>query len=65
MAKKSYYILAIVTVTLLTTLLHFTAMGEHSPNVVLEELFYLPLLLGVLRFGRCGAILTWLFVSVA
>lgn len=65
MAKKSYYILAIVTLTLLTTSLHFTTMVEFSPYVVLEEFFYLPLLLGVLRFGRRGAIVTWLFVSAA
>jgi len=65
MAKKSYYIFAIATITLLTTFLHFTAMGEFSPYVVFEELFYLPLLLGVLRFGLRGAIVTWLFVSAA
>lgn len=65
MAKKSYYIFAIVTATLLTTFLHFATMGDFSPYVVLEELFYLPLLLGVLRFSRYGAIMTWLFVSVA
>jgi len=65
MAKKNYYIVAIVTLTLLTTFLHFTTMREFSPFVVFEELFYLPLLLGVLRFGLRGAIITWLFVSVA
>jgi len=65
MAKKSYYIVAIVTLTLLTTFLHFTTMGKFSPYVVLEELFYLPLLLGVLRFDYRGAIGTWLFVSTA
>lgn len=65
MEKKSYYIFAIVTVTLMTTCLHFVTMGNFSPYVVLEELFYLPLLLGVLRFGQRGAIFTWLFVSTA
>lgn len=65
MTKKNYHILAIITVTLLTTLLHFATMRAFSPNVVLEELYYLPLLLGVLRFGLRGAIVTWLFVSVA
>jgi signal transduction histidine kinase len=40
-------------------------MSQFSPNVILEELYYLPLLLGVLRFGLKGAILTWLFVSAA
>ena len=65
MTKKSYYVLAIVTVTLLTTALHFTNMREFSPDVVLAELYYLPLLLGVLRFRMPGAIATWLFVSAA
>lgn len=65
MTKKNYYIVAIVTLTLLTTFLHFAAMEKLSPYVVLEELFYLPLLLGVLRFGHRGAIVTWLFVSAA
>ena len=64
-SKKGYYILAIVTITLLTTFLHFATMREFSPNVVLEELYYLPLLLGVLRFGLRGSIMTWLFVSAA
>lgn len=40
-------------------MLHFSAL------VVLEELYYLPLLLGVLRFGPKGALVTWLFVSAA
>lgn len=65
MTKKKYHILAIVTVTLLITLLHFTTMRAFSPDVVLEELYYLPLLLGVLRFGLRGALVTWLFISVA
>lgn len=65
MTKKNYYIFAIVTLTLLTTVLHFATMRKFSPNVVLEELYFLPLLLGVLRFGVTGAVVTWLFVSVA
>jgi len=65
MTKKNYYILFIATITLLTTFLHFATMRKISPNVVLEELYYLPLLLGVLRFGLRGAIVTWLFVSAA
>jgi len=40
-------------------------MRQLSPRVILEELYYLPLLLGVLRFGLKGAIVTWLFVSAA
>jgi signal transduction histidine kinase len=65
MTNKSCYVLAIVSVTLLTTSLHFATMRAFSQYVVLEELYYLPLLLGVLRFGLAGAIVTWLFVSAA
>lgn len=65
MNKKNYYILAIVTLTTLITYLHFVTIRHFSELVVLEELYYLPLLLGVLRFGLKGAIITWLFVSAA
>ena len=40
-------------------------MLQFSQRVVHEELYYLPLLLGVLRFGLKGAIVTWLFVTAA
>lgn len=65
MTNKKYIVFAIVSVTLLTTILHFVTMRDFAPYVVLEELYYLPLLLGVLRFGLAGAIITWLFVSAA
>lgn len=63
MNKKNYYIFTIVTLTILITYLHFETMQQFSALVVFEELYYLPLLLGVLRFGLKGAIVTWLFVS--
>ena len=65
MKRKNYQMLAIVTLTGLITYLHFDTMRQFSPNVILEELYYLPLLLGVLRFSLKGAIVTWLFVSAA
>ena len=65
MNKKTYHILAIVTLTTLITYLHFVTMRHYSELVVLEELYYLPVLLGVLRFGPKGALITWLFVSAA
>jgi signal transduction histidine kinase len=40
-------------------------MWQFSQRVVFEELYYLPLLLGVLHFGLKGSIVTWLFVSAA
>jgi len=65
MSKKHYYVLTIVTLTILITYLHFVTLRQFSPRVTLEELYYLPLLLGVIRFGPKGAFMTWVFVSAA
>jgi hypothetical protein len=46
----------------LITLLHFIVLVNYSPLIVLEELYYIPLLLGALWFGLRGALLyTFLF----
>jgi len=45
------------------TYLHMSIFQEQSPYIVLEELYYIPLLLGALFFGLKGAFLTYLFVS--
>lgn len=65
MNRKNYHILTIFTLTILITYLHFGTMWQFSQRFVFEELYYLPLLLGVLRFGLKGAVVTWLFVSAA
>lgn len=65
MPRKNYHILTIVTFTVLITYLHFGAMRQFSPRIVLEELYYIPLVMGVLRFGLKGSLMTWLFVSAA
>ncbi|MDD2735103.1 MAG: HAMP domain-containing sensor histidine kinase [Desulfuromonadaceae bacterium] len=65
MTKKSFYIFTIVILTILTTFLHFVFMQKISPHVIFEELYYLPLLMGVLLFSMQGAVITWLFVSAA
>lgn len=65
MTKKNYDILTIVFLTILTTYLHFAVLEKISPHVIFEELYYLPLFIGVLRFSIKGAFITWLFVSVA
>lgn len=65
LSKKKSHILTIVVLTVLITYLHFGTLQQYSPRVVIEELYYLPLLLGVLRFGLTGSIMTWLFVSAA
>lgn len=63
MIRRNPNILTIGTLTVLITYLHFVTLRQFSPHVVLEELYYLPLLFGVIRFGLKGSILTWLFVS--
>jgi len=65
MSRNNYHILAIVTLTLLITYLHFGNIWQYSQRVVFEELYYLPLLLGVLRFRLKGVVVTWLIVSAA
>lgn len=62
--KRVYLILFIVVFTLVTTYLHYFIFREHAPHVILEELYYVPLLLGALFFGLKGALITYLFVSV-
>ena len=61
--RKVYYMLAIALFTGLVTYLHFAIVQERFEHIVLEELYYIPLLLGALRFGLRGALLTYLFVS--
>lgn len=61
--KTKYYVIAIVVSTLLITYLHHSIFREQSPHIVLEELYYIPLLLGALIFGLKGGFLTYLFVS--
>ena len=65
MLNTNVRIIMIVTLTILITYLHYAVLEKFSPQVVLEELYYLPLLYGALRFGLKGAIATWVFVSAA
>lgn len=61
--KTTYYVIIIVVSTLLITYLHHSFFRDQSPHIVLEELYYIPLLFGGLTFGLKGALLTYLFVS--
>lgn len=61
--RGKFYIAVIVASTLMITYLHMSIFQEQSPHIVLEELYYIPLLLGALFFGLKGAFLTYLFVS--
>ena len=63
--RKHYYKIVIVVLLVLITVLHFLLFEQQAPYVVLEELYYTPLLFGAFMFGMKGAILTYLIVSVA
>lgn len=55
--------MVIAVSTILITYLHHSVFREQSPRILLEELYYIPLLMGVLAFGLRGALWTYLFVS--
>lgn len=57
-------IFLIIVLSSLIAWLHTMLVSEHLPHSVLEELYYIPLLLGALMFGLRGALLTYLLVSV-
>ena len=61
--RKKIYIIIIVVSTLFITYLHHWIFLEDPRRIVLNELYYIPLLLGAMMFGLKGAILTYLFVS--
>lgn len=61
--RKNIYIIIIVASTLSITYLHHWIFQEDPRRIVLNELYYIPLLLGAMMFGLKGAILTYLLVS--
>ena len=65
MNKQTIQTVAIVTVTTLILVLHLLLPRWGAYQFVLNELYYLPLILGVLRFDVKGALATYLFVSAA
>ncbi len=54
----------IVTFSLLTTIAHLWIFQQDPTHIVLEELYYIPILLGALFFGLKGALSTCLLVSL-
>ena len=54
----------IVTFSLLTTIFHLWVFQTDPKHIVLEELYYIPILLGALFFGLRGAMATFLLVSL-
>lgn len=65
MKKQYYHIAVIVIITTLILYLNLLTMRWFSNHIVLNELFYVPLILGVMRFGPIGALTTYLSVSAA
>jgi len=63
--RKNIYIIIIVVSTLSITYLHHWMFQEDPRRIVLNELYYIPLLLGALVFGFKGAFFTYLFVSAS
>ncbi len=64
MVNRKYYIIAIGIFLALLTLIHVLILQKLSPRVVLEELYYIPILFGALQFGLKGSLLTWLSASL-
>jgi len=65
MLGKKYHIAAIGAILVMFALVHALIFRGLSPHVVLEELCYIPIFWGALRFGLKGAILVYLFASLS
>jgi len=57
-------IFLIIVLSALIAWLNTMLVHDHITHSVLEELYYIPLLLGALMFGLRGALLTYLLVSL-
>ncbi len=64
MANKNKQIFFLGVFLTLLTLVHLLILKQFSPHVVLEELYYIPILFGALRFGLKGALLTFFAASL-
>jgi signal transduction histidine kinase len=63
--KKKYYIIAIAVSVILITSLHYLILQKQSPDVVLEELYYIPIFFGAFFLGLKGSLLIYLFASLS
>jgi signal transduction histidine kinase len=59
------YVPLIVLLPFVITSMHFWLSDAESPPLVLEEIYYIPLFLGILRFGLKGALWSYGIVSLA
>lgn len=64
-AHGKYHIAAIGAILILLALVHALIFQGLSPHVVLEELYYIPIFWGALRFGLKGAIVVYLLASLS
>jgi signal transduction histidine kinase len=62
--KRKGYLVIIALLAGLVTLLHSLVLANYPPLTVLEELYYIPLILGILWFGLKGALMTYVLVSI-
>lgn len=64
MSKRTYLIITIGLFLVILTLVHILIFQKMPGRVILEELFYIPILLSALRFGLTGSLMTWSFASI-
>ena len=56
---------ALLASIVIVSYLHHSVFRQASPEIILRELYYIPLLLGALFFGLKGALLVYLFTSAS
>ena len=64
-APHKVYLSAIVISPFVITWMHHWLSKGYSPPIVLEEIYYIPLFLGILRYGLKGALWTYGLVTLA
>ena len=63
-SPSRFIVLLIVVLSLVITFFHLWVYQKDPTHIVLEELYYIPILVGALFFGLKGALITCLFVSL-
>jgi hypothetical protein len=63
--KKGLYMVALLASTVVVSYLNHSIFRQVSPDIILKELYYIPLLLGALFFALKGALLVYLFTSAS
>jgi signal transduction histidine kinase len=63
-STNRFLIVFIGVFSLLITFFHLWVFQKDPTHIVLEELYYIPILLGALIFGLKGALITYFFVSL-